>query len=194
MMLFLLLRLLRLAVVLELLVPTHAVTWSIREAKHCAQGKAGTTKYPTKNVAEVACTAAGPACSAIYDASCDGASVWFACDATIPLSDSVEGSCVYVKEDEPPPPSMNVTCTGPDAAACVAAAPNGATVTLGARSYEWNSEIVMEHKSITIVGAGMDRTILDRKQGGRFFRISEGGRVQMSGCAMQNGRNGYSIS
>ena len=60
------------------------------------------------------------------------------------------------------------TCSG-DVATCVANAADGATIKIATGTHAWSTEVTVQNKRVTIVGAGEALTILDRNQGGRFM-------------------------
>ena len=83
---------------------------------------------------------------------------------------------------------LTVGCPGSDAAACVAGAADGTTVVLEAREYTWLSEVTVENKRLTITGAGRGSTTVNRKQGGRFFTLMNGGHVTVEHLSMTGGK------
>ena len=75
-----------------------------------------------------------------------------------------------------------------DAIADIDSAADGATVTLSAATHTWSSVKTIS-KTLTIQGAGRGSTILDRNNGGSFFRIFSGGDVTVRDLTMMNGRD-----
>eukprot|EP00937_MAST-01D_sp_MAST-1D-sp2_P006640 g6640.t1 len=92
------------------------------------------------------------------------------------------------------PPGQHATvqhtcaaCAGGDTASCVDAAADGAIVTLGPGTHTFGSEIILPDKHVTIIGAGSGQTTLDRQQGGRFFRVLDGGQLTLRDATVQGG-------
>ena len=79
------------------------------------------------------------------------------------------------------------TCSG-DVATCVANAADGATITIAAGTHAWSTEVTVQNKRVTIVGAGEALTILDgRNSGGRFFTVGDGGHVTLKHLTVTKG-------
>jgi hypothetical protein len=58
---------------------------------------------------------------------------------------------------------------------------------LEAGNYTWSKEIRITNKRVRIVGAGRGSTVLDRKQGGRFFYVT-GGHVTVEHLTITGGK------
>ena len=56
-------------------------------------------------------------------------------------------------------------------------------------SFDWTGELVIgSGMNVTITNdEGVEQPILDRKRGGRFFTVEEGGTLVVSGLTFQNG-------
>ena len=78
------------------------------------------------------------------------------------------------------------TCSG-DVATCVANAADGATINIAAGTHAWSTEVTVQNKRVTIVGAGEALTTLDRNQGGRFFFVENGGHVTLKHLTVTKG-------
>ena len=78
------------------------------------------------------------------------------------------------------------TCSG-DVATCVANAADGATIKIATGTHAWSTEVTVQNKRVTIVGAGEALTILDRNQGGRFFQVGDGGHVTLKHLTVTKG-------
>ena len=79
------------------------------------------------------------------------------------------------------------TCSG-DVATCVANAADGATIKIATGTHAWSTEVTVQNKRVTIVGAGEALTTLDRNQGGRFFTVGDGGHVTLKHLTVTKGR------
>ena len=79
------------------------------------------------------------------------------------------------------------TCSG-DVATCVANAADGATINIATGTHAWSTEVTVQNKRVTIVGAGEALTTLDRNRGGRLFRVANGGRVTLKHLTVTGGR------
>ena len=178
----------------------RAAGWQKLPLKHCAYSKASRAAFISEAAAEMACGAM-PECTAIYDEGCDSAGDWFLCAAGTTSYSTSTSSCVYAKPagqtlviDEEAAGwralATSSVCTGPDAAACVAAAADGGTVWLEDKQYTWESEVKVENnKRIIIIGKGASVTILDRNSGVRFFQIESGGHVEMHNSTITGGKS-----
>ena len=78
------------------------------------------------------------------------------------------------------------TCSG-DVATCVANAADGATIKIATGTHAWSTEVTVQNKRVTIVGAGEALTTLDRNQGGRFFTVGDGGHVTLKHLTVTKG-------
>ena len=84
------------------------------------------------------------------------------------------------------------TCSG-DVATCVANAADGATIKIATGTHAWSTEVRVENKRVTIMGAGEALTILDldRKSrrffNGRFFTVGNDGHVTLKHLTVTKG-------
>ena len=81
------------------------------------------------------------------------------------------------------------TCSG-DVATCVANAADGATIKIATGTHAWSTEVTVQNKRVTIVGAGEALTTLDQRsrRGGRFFTVGDGGHVTLKHLTVTKGR------
>ena len=78
------------------------------------------------------------------------------------------------------------TCSG-DVATCVANAADGATINIATGTHAWSTEVTVQNKRVTIVGAGEALTTLDRNRSGRFFTVGNGGHVTLKHLTVTKG-------
>ena len=66
---------------------------------------------------------------------------------------------------------------------------NGAVIRITS-SFDWTDEVVIgSGVTVTITNdTGVEQPILDRQEGGRFFKVEKGGSLVVSGLTFNNGR------
>ena len=87
-------------------------------------------------------------------------------------------------------PSDDLTCCARvrgDVATCVANAADGATINIATGTHAWSTEVTVQNKRVTIVGAGEALTTLDRNRRGRFFTVGDGGHVTLKHLTVTKG-------
>ena len=67
---------------------------------------------------------------------------------------------------------------------------NGAVIRITS-SFDWTDQLVIgSGVTVTITNdEGVEQPILDRQEGGRFFRVEKGGSLVVSGLTFKNGRS-----